>query len=127
MSQEILNKFLTEMGELLKSAKDFTVDQAPQVAKEILRYNLASSVAYFLLGVALLVAAAKTFKVLRKFQDDAGDYDVLPIFAWGAYILSIIAGVCMFFCNLSSILKITLAPRLYLIEYFAALVRSGGK
>lgn len=119
MDKSIVDNFMVEMGNLLKSAKDFTVEQAPQVAKEILHYNLASCIVWLILGIAGGIATWKFCMWIAKKGEDDSDYN-------GFYMLAAIPAIVSMLIlesNAMEIVKIYLAPRLYLIEYFADLVK----
>ena len=118
MDKEILNKFLVEMAELLKSAKDFTIEQAPQVAREVLHYRLASSLLAFAVGLAVFLCSILFFKHVQNMMKEDNDWAPMHILS-----CSFLGGSAIFVLeNLDSIIKISLAPRLFLIEYFASLV-----
>lgn len=125
MTQEVLTKFISEMCDLLKAAKDFTLEQAPKVAIEILHYRLAMAIVYMV--IALIIGTLGFF--LRKWAVKAykengersnADMEFAWIFGWLAML---VACPVMFFINLIDLLKVTLAPRLYLIEYLSELLK----
>lgn len=74
MDKEILNKFLTEMGDLLKTAKDFTVEQAPQVVKEVLKYNAVVDMMWIVIGLAACFVSYRFFKHIRALVADDSDW-----------------------------------------------------
>src|SRR4051812_8154898 len=86
MDKEILNKFLTEMGHTLQQTKDFTLDQAPKVAKEILNYTLYEDLLLIFVGLIILFLGFRVYKYcIRKDKQD-------PYSGWG---ISAIAVPCI--------------------------------
>lgn len=120
MKQEVIDKFLVEMLQFLKAAKDFTMEQIPEVAKEILRFNLAMSVIHTLLGLALILLSYRLFRFVKK----SNVFTEFEGFAIAGMTVSGVVGLIVFFVNIHYVLKVWLAPRLYLIEYLAELVRT---
>lgn len=118
MDKTVLDKFLNEMGELLKTTKDFTVDQAPQVAKEILAYSLVYSIFWVLSGFVLLFLCYKFFKFAQKLCERDDDY--APIFVF--VVLFFVISSLWTAVGMEHILKLYFAPRLFLIEYIGHLV-----
>lgn len=123
MDSTVLNKFLEQMGEMLKEAKDFSLEQLPIVAKEILQYNLAVDLSWLAFALVLLIA---TIVIHRKINAFVKDYGSRGMDDWGGLyaipgLLSIIVFIIV--CNEGhDALKIWLAPRVYLLEYIAHLL-----
>ena len=73
MNNEILNKFLIEMGKTLEQTKDFAMEQMPLVAKEILVYkcyeHICNSCLIILAIILLSIIAVFGYKGMLK--DDA--------------------------------------------------------
>jgi hypothetical protein len=119
MDQEILNKFLIEMGDLLKAAKDFTLEQIPQVAREVLKYNAVVCVIWIVVGFVAMSLSHRFARWVRQLVEDNDDYT--PMY----FIVIIFFAISLAFIlpNLIELAKIEFAPRLYLIEYLASLVK----
>lgn len=111
-------------------AGDFLADQIPQVVRELLLYNTAYYTFLCLLGIAMallgLYGSNKYWKFyislpVKYSASCTTRQDVIPLphLAWGAFV----PGFVMFLGNIDDLLKITLAPRVWLIEYAASLVK----
>jgi hypothetical protein len=117
-----LLQFVTDT---LKDGKDFTVEQAPKVVQEFLRWYTAESifwiVLWLVLGAIWWVVSDKIAKAIEV-ADDAEDAAVakLVMRIGGAIIVAIIVGN-----NAYCLVKVTVAPRIVLIEYARAVI--GGR
>jgi hypothetical protein len=120
MDKLVLDKFVATMTELLQSAKDFTLEQAPDVLRQLVAYERAITIFYVASCLLGAIALAFGTKQLLRHGDDLGD-------AAGAALLFLLVGelvvVIMFFHNVSDFLKVWVAPKVFLIEYFAHLVK----
>lgn len=121
MDKQILDSFVTTMTNLLQSAKTFTMEQVPLVCKEVVHYSIAADVVYMIIGLMLFVSAWLFSRLVNKLAKEEKDEG-----AYGMHMVSAIAvgiGSLFFVSNLLDLLKATLAPRMYLIEYFAHLIQ----
>jgi len=115
-------------GEVYQASKtaivksvDFTMEQAPLVVKEFLVIRAVSSVRWLivwgLVATGFFYLSHRAHGYFLKTREDSDDQAL----AWGAnWILSIIACIILIMSlslNGMNIAKITLAPRVYLIEY----------
>ncbi len=123
---DILNSVTATAGQ----AKDFLVDQTPDVIRQLLAWKMAESIAYDVVAVLVLVALIVNTRMYVKYIALNGfekpkSYDLNPVsMSWtilGA--AGTIVGVCTFFAaaNLNW-LQIWLAPKIYLIEYAKSLI-----
>jgi hypothetical protein len=111
-----------------RDAVSFTYEQAPLVVKEVLTYNGICSGLYMLLGALVMYGGYRVIKWARKsYNDYDGSGSVPPdISVLGGMfggVFPMVIGVAMLFINLTVLLQIVFAPRLYLIEYIANLVK----
>lgn len=115
-------------GEVYQASKtaivksvDFTMEQAPQVVKEFLVIRAVSSVRWLIVWALVATGLFYVAKCARKHSLASKNDSEEQAFAWGAnWILSIIACIILIMSlslNGMNIAKITLAPRVYLIEY----------
>ena len=119
MDGTTVDKFLTDMTEMLKNAKDFALEQLPIVAQEILKYNMAVSIVWSLVGATILAITSR-FHIKTVIPAVTNDRDYAPLYIF--VIVGYIVGSLVFLLNLMEVLKITLAPRVYLLEYMASLL-----
>jgi len=120
MNQETLNQFVAQMTKLLEGGTAFAVKEVPAVCQEVLRYYFW----YDVLAVALSATFAIALCVLTKvWADKARDNDgekVVAVVIAACIGIGPITGICV---NGLDLIKLTIAPRLYLLEYFAGLVK----
>lgn len=123
MDSQVLNKFLTEMTDMLREAKDFSMQQIPIVAKEILSYNLMMNLIgvglgalFVLVGIVLFIKINKTLQASNEALNDWFGLYVIP-FALG------LIGSLIIHAYLPTALQIYLAPRVYLLEYMSHLLK----
>lgn len=138
MKEDALSKFVAEMTEILKSAKDFTLAQVPDVIQQVLRWQLAHAIYHMVLGLIFIIVAynvkSAASRVLAKAvtKDKEGGYrntdwtDHSEIVVPGLFgiVIAAVTGTIMLLSNLEDVIQITIAPKVYLIEYFATLVKT---
>jgi len=105
-----------QVFEILKSAKEFTVEQAPLVVKEVITYNYIICGAWLFVGlIILIIGAIFAWKASRK--EYHGE------FFWFLGIILPIIGFITAGTNIVELLRIYYTPRMYLLEYFASILR----
>lgn len=109
---EVLKPLVAELLELIKNGKDFAGSQLPDVAQQILRYERV--IAYMWLAVSLAILGLGIFFLCRAIKGSDDDY--LPFFVGGAVFFGGM-GLLLFFCNLSELVQMQVAPKLYLLTY----------
>jgi hypothetical protein len=100
---------------------DFAAEQIPLVLKEKLYYDFAWATVWLVFGLTLLVIANKVGIKLWK-SAETGEDDRL----FGSVVIRLMGTVFALpfvFTNLNTMLKIGLAPRVYIIEWLTSLVR----
>nr|WP_251120017.1 hypothetical protein [Escherichia coli] len=106
------------------AAVSFSQSQIPDVVRQLLIWNFAASVIFSILGVLLFAGAQfgawKVFKHLRKRwrDDELWEHPEIIIIA----VVYIVTFAPLGWLSLDW-LKIWLAPKLYLIEYAASLMK----
>lgn len=123
-ANKILADLLQKASNGIDAAVSFSQAQIPDVVHQLLVWNFAVSIISSLAGVFLFVAAQylalRVFKYLRKEWE--GDYFTEHPEAIFLFMLWLITLIPLGWLNLTW-LKIWLAPKLYLIEYAAHLVK----
>lgn len=134
-----LKEALAAIIESAATAKEFLVEQTPLVIQELLTYYtimyafwVGLGTICFMVGAYLVICVVQDKRPsahcnnerlsknqLHEYYRD-GDYRDLT--GKGvAYIfpgtIAMAAGMILFFCNISSLFKITIAPKVWLIEY----------
>lgn len=122
MDKEVLNKFLVEMTEALRTG----IKQIPLVAQEILNYNMAITLLGVAVGIVLLVMAivlaVKIYKTIQHDEHKLDNWFGLYAIPAALFVISMM----QLFSYVPDALKIYLAPRAFLLEYIAHLVRHIG-
>jgi len=118
MSETALAKAL----EYVEAAEGFVVEQAPLLVQEILAWGFAEHLIYALLwgvfGLTLLISVVKLCRFLYKVEPDGEVAWVVGLFGSG---VSVLLGFVSF-CYALEVVKISVAPRLYLLEAFKGLL-----
>ena len=155
VTQDRLNELVSWLVDTAKSTETFVLEQAPDVARQMVAWGLWGSIAYILMGLgvvaALLGVAACGYRhhegLKAKYEAavaacdrrarysdtifiDATKGEVVckPDDCWClSYILPSIAAfiilVPTLLANVPTIVKCTVAPKVYLIEQAAKLVK----
>jgi hypothetical protein len=128
MKEQALEKFVTTMTDILQSAKDFTLEQGPEIFRQVVAFAIGKSIFYVLIATIIMVIAWKASKpIVKEIRREKKAYDMcdpditIPlglIVAFGS-----VGGGVLFVANAEILIQATVAPKLYLIEYFAKLVR----
>jgi len=103
-------------------AKDFLLAEIPEVIRQLLIWKAVESGIWFGLGVVLTALSVFVLTKAVKFWKAGYEKMDAAMFCSVATVLSGGCGICFTFTNLTW-LKILIAPKLYLIEYAASLVK----
>jgi len=125
---EILNKALLDIINSAQDAKNFLVEQIPDVLHQLLVFHLWRNVFILIVWLALAGAYVRYApRVYRWCHADWGDYEMNA-----QSLVAVVAGIgsvffwplCLVgvFNHAENILMITLAPKLYLLEYAKTLI-----
>jgi len=120
---ETLEQTLVELINKTETAGDWLMDEIPEVIQQLLIWKGASSFLLWVTGVALIVASVKLFKRGLKECEQGGylyKHDAAPAMIF--IILPATVGIIMFF-DCTTWLQIMLAPKIYLLEYAAQLMK----
>jgi len=93
--------------------------EAPEIVTEILRWELTVNIISFVVGVLLMIITFKFYKKGKLIKDN--ETDSLACYCLTGTIGSF--SQTFLWLGLFNMLKILIAPRLYLINYFTKLVR----
>ena len=120
--QQALLMILNQTVDAVKAGTTFLMAQLPDVIQQLLIWKAVESGIWFGLGVLTTGLAVYGWVKVRKFW--LGDsIDMCAMLVITSLILST-AGLCTLFHNLTW-LQILVAPKIYLIEYAASLVKKG--
>jgi len=99
------------------AAKDFLLAEMPDVLRQLLVWKAAEA---GVIALALLIGASLVFAAWWKNRkwclEELGPLNLFP----GMLIFGLLFAAL---CNLLTVLQILLAPKIYLIEYAASLVK----
>lgn len=142
-AEQVLAQLLERAVAGVDAAVEFSKAEIPDVVRQLLLWHFAENLIYFVIGLALLGVAAyglwRVFRirpeVLRQEEDRFGDpRTIYKSTFWfdrdgdstGAHMLVVLAiipiGLGLGAMNVQW-LKIWLAPKLYLLEYGASLLK----
>lgn len=123
-SQKVLTDLLQKASNGIDSAVSFSQAQIPDVVHQLLVWNFTTSLIFSVLGIGILLLSQYiAWRAIKYFRtvwegDDLIDHPEVAFYIT-AYLLSWAFAAWI---NLTW-LKIWLAPKLYLIEYAASLVK----
>jgi len=120
----LTEQFIKDTLDSLRSAKNFVLDQAPDVLKQIIQWNIAEAMVWLFFGVAFLVFSIWCFRIFRREAAKDSPDDGVQGGSIVMGIISLAVGTGFFISNLLDILKCYVAPKVFLIEYFANLMKS---
>jgi hypothetical protein len=122
--KDSLEQALIEMINAAVSVKDFIVAETPEVVNQLLIWKCAESAIYAIFSILLVGLSIYMWKkIIQKEREVKREFESGMGYAIGtvATLLVLIPSVVGFF-NLDW-LKILIAPKLYLIEYTAELIK----
>lgn len=120
--QEKALQYLETMEGAVTASKDFVAREAPLVVQEYLQWCFWEACLWVVIdAVAVTLIMTVWTRACRRFADDGGDeFGILGIgvgwLAAGGFVLSAIF-------NAMAALQITIAPRVFLLERLAELVK----
>lgn len=129
--EETLEKILLRSLEVAEQTGQFVMDQAPDLVQQFFAWHIAVAWFWILLGIGLIIlgillpltwrASKENQKhwycnrILWSYYRESTNADVAAslVTLCGAFIGILIIGI-----NLYNLIYITIAPKLYLIDYF---------
>lgn len=119
--QKALFSILSSTINAATAAKDFLISEMPEVIRQLLMWKAIDSGIGFAVGVAWIIAAFFIAKKVRAMlAENELDFPEMALSTGGALCLVLGVSVCAH--NLVW-LQILVAPKIYLIEYAASLVK----
>lgn len=111
----------------------FVVEQAPDVVRQLLLYNTLISLFWTILGFVLLVQVSFAIRTVAQSRPMMDDYELSHTvrsaacvkfgFGIARTLFGAWLGGTLFYCNFNETMKLIFAPKVWLIEYAAALLR----
>jgi len=118
---EMLIKMIDFSIQSMSDVVDFGKQQIPQVIHELLMWKATNACVWIVVGVILFILSWLTFKAINRYVATTGEEDAYIVHVVTA-ILFVIGGF-FFIPNLLELLQILVAPKVYLIEYSADLIK----
>jgi uncharacterized membrane protein YedE/YeeE len=123
MNEEIKNNALDALNQILVDAasiREFAIEQAPQVVQELLKYSMFMAWLSVLVSIFVFLFAIVGIKKSIPMVDE--DYEVaIPLMLLSG--LMVAAGFIALCIHTTEAVKVTIAPRVWLIEYAADLIK----
>jgi len=110
--EEQLKASAAEILAYIKAGTTFVVTQAPLVAQEYLRYCFWRDITIL---IALQLALIVAFLLWRKHKATTYDWADFPAYGFGAWVI-LVPSAIFTVDTIVDLLKIILAPRVYLFE-----------
>jgi hypothetical protein len=120
-----LTESITEVQGWLNGTKDFVLEQAPLVIQEVLRWEIYSSLFFIGLGILLSIiysVISYIFYNLSKTVKGGDSPEVCYALSYIVHLLHIIT-IIMVCTNLYHMVYVWCAPRVFLIEKVAELIK----
>ncbi|MEI7177090.1 hypothetical protein [Pectobacterium carotovorum] len=122
-AQKVLADLLQKASNGIDSAVSFSQAQIPDVVHQLLLWNAVSSALYQLLVVAFVSVYA--FSAVRAANSKESWSNAKEIAVIGWIVIGGLAGLVLILFSFKNFdwLKILIAPKLYLLEYAARLIK----
>ena len=104
-------------------AIDFASEQIPDIIHQLLTFKLIESVVFVIIGLLMTYSFIYFYPKVREWGNDNGDDAALPLFSAFGGVGLFIVGIVVTVNNLLVVFKIWFAPKIYLIEYAAQLMK----
>ena len=118
---EILKKGL----EVAEKSGNFVIEQAPDLVKQLITYKTIETSIYVLIEITLMYLIARYFKYLYKKNNENSSFISENSFHVIGIIISFMASIFFFFAfiiDISNLIELIFAPKIYLLEYIAKLL-----
>jgi hypothetical protein len=117
-----------KLGEILNAAQSagkeaflFTKEQVPDILQQLLMWKLAQAIFFLVIAAGLAVAAYRFYLVFMKGLEDREE-GLLALGLFGG-IPAAAASLIMGIINAQTAIQIWVAPKVYLLEYAANLIK----
>ncbi len=120
--KEVTGEALKEVLETIKQSKGFVLEQAPDLAKEVV-LNAKVSALYNLLVSLFFMALTGSYLIHL-----AGIEGEIKGYQFGLMVASIIVGIISsfgFLCTIESIISLVTAPKMYILKELSKAIGKG--
>ena len=118
---EILKKGL----EAAEKSGNFVIEQAPDLVKQLITYKTIETSICVLIEITLMYLIFRYFKYLYKKNNEDSDFISDNEFHITGMIITSLMGIFLFFAfitDISNLIQLIFAPKIYLLEYIAKLL-----
>ena len=118
---EILKKGL----EVAEKSGNFVIEQAPDLVKQLITYKTIETSICVLIEITLMYLIFRYFKYLYKKNNENSDFISDNGLHVGAIIITFVLSIFLFFVfiyDISNLIQLIFAPKIYLLEYIALLL-----
>ena len=118
---EILKKGL----EVAEKSGNFVIEQAPDLVKQLITYKTIETSICVLIEITLMYLIFRYFKYLYKKNNENSDFISDNELHVGAIIITFVLSIFLFFVfiyDISNLIQLIFAPKIYLLEYIAQLL-----
>ena len=118
---EILKKGL----EAAEKSGNFVIEQAPDLVKQLITYKTIETSIYVLIEISLIYLIFRYFKYLHKKNNEDSDFIFDNAFHITGIIITSPMEIFLFFAfitDISNLIQLIFAPKIYLLEYIAKLL-----
>jgi hypothetical protein len=128
MDRQILDNFVAEMLKILKEAKDFTLAQAPDVFRQIVALQLVNDIVWLVffaavLGFGFWLKKKGHERLALGRERGSEDMSVQGAILIAAWLISLVVFTSGTMTNLLDLVKVWVAPKVYLLQFFADLIK----
>lgn len=122
MNQDLQNQMVQLLAQV-QNATEFAAANLPEIAADYLLLGRVIETCTMLLGVVLMaLGVVCSYKILQAIRDQDADEGVCVLWSIGT-ILGAIFGVVVVAAAFPSFLAVWLAPKVYLLETLARLIK----
>ncbi len=121
MNQDALNKFIVEMTNALSSVEGFAKKELPSICSEVLTYHKVDG--FFSVFISLVLSTVAFFIYAHMKTKNPSNFNSDAELLWIPISLLLIVSLIMFSCSSEQLFKLYFAPKVFLLEYWAGLVR----
>ena len=119
--EDNINAFLSELSTVLKDTKSFVLAQAPDIIKQIVSLEIVNSIFWVCVPLCFIISSVllviwSMYNITSVFNCSGAS----PIYIFATIVILI--SLINFLDNVERLIKISVAPKIYLIEYLKNLI-----
>lgn len=122
-TEELLKPIIEKALEVAETTGEFVIEQAPLLLQEFYAWHYALNISWIIINLIAIIIPFILHARLKYLLDDNNEdmhyLYAIPVITFG--LLAFISFVCIFF-NIFDLIKLVVAPKLYLIEHFKYLI-----